>query len=126
MYKDQIVNVPDNSIVVRNGKLYHYYNMSKAGNFMTDRGAFTNPSVVVIVLENADEVIDFTEQQEKVVAVPQPGPQVITIFVVKFKSNKVVMRQMICSDDWVADCYAMDQKYGVWFTTYPEAKALLK
>jgi|LGOV01.1.fsa_nt_gb hypothetical protein len=58
--------------------------------------------------------------------IQQIGPQIIMVFVPKFKSNKVVMRQLILSDNWVQDCYDLDNKYGVWFTTYQQAKDLLK
>jgi hypothetical protein len=53
------------------------------------------------------------------------GPQVITIFVPNFNTGKIKMRQMILSDDWVADCQAMDEKYGIWFTTPEQAKEVI-
>jgi len=53
-------------------------------------------------------------------------PQVITIFIPVFGKNIVKLRSHIISDDWVEDCYELDKKYGIWFTTMSQAKALLK
>lgn len=58
--------------------------------------------------------------------IPQSGPQIITIFIPRFRSHRVMMRHMVIGDDWVQSCYDMDQKYGVWFTTYEQAKQLLR
>lgn len=54
--------------------------------------------------------------------IAQLGPQVITIFVPNFYTDKIKMRQMIIGDDWVASCKEMDSKYGIWFTTPEQAK----
>ena len=58
--------------------------------------------------------------------IAQPTPQVITIFVPVFGANKIKLRQLILTDDWVLDCQTLDAKYGVWFTTIDRAIALLK
>ena len=57
--------------------------------------------------------------------IPQLSPQVITIFVPIFGTDQIKLRQLIMSDDWVADCQMLDQKYGVWFTTPDEAISLV-
>ena len=57
--------------------------------------------------------------------IPQLRPQVITIFVPDFKRKKVKLRQLIMSDNWVADCEELDEKYGVWYTTIEQAQIVL-
>lgn len=57
--------------------------------------------------------------------IPHIGPQIIMVFIPNFETKKVGMRQLILSDDWVADCQKLDEKYGVWFTTPQQAKTLL-
>ena len=57
--------------------------------------------------------------------IAQPTPQVITIFIPVFGRKTIKLRQLILTDDWVADCYALDEKYGVWFTTIQPAIALI-
>ena len=58
--------------------------------------------------------------------IQNPAPQVITIFVPVFGKNIIKLRQLILSDDWVSDCYMLDEKYKVWFTIIDPAIALLK
>ena len=57
--------------------------------------------------------------------ISQPTPQVITIFVPVFGKKIIKLRQLILSDDWIADCYMLDEKYKVWFTTIDPAIALI-
>ena len=57
--------------------------------------------------------------------IQNPAPQVITIFVPVFGKKIIKLRQLIMTDDWVADCYALDEKYKVWFTVIEPAIALL-
>ena len=57
--------------------------------------------------------------------IAQPTPQVITIFVPNFKTKTIKLRQLILSDDWVEDCYKLDQKYGLWYTTIEPAQKIL-
>ncbi len=57
--------------------------------------------------------------------IPQPRPQVVTIFVPNFKNQNIKLRQIILSDDWIADCYDADEKYGLWYTTIGQAIGIL-
>ncbi len=57
--------------------------------------------------------------------IPQPRPQVITLFVPNFKNKSIKLRQLICTDDWVQDCYDLDQKYGLWYMTIEQAIGIL-
>lgn len=62
-------------------------------------------------------------QQEQLI---YPTVQVITIFVPNFNTRTIKLRQQILSDDWVADCYDLDEKYGLWYTTIEQAQKVLK
>ncbi len=57
--------------------------------------------------------------------IPQPKPQVVTIFVPNFKNKSIKLRQLICTDDWVADCQLLDEKYGLWYMTIQQAIGIL-
>ena len=122
MRTEQIVNVEANEIFGFAEDIFLMKGMTEAGAFETDTMTFVNPSTLVTVLENADEVVEY---QDRVRRVPQPAPQVYTIFIPVFKTKTIKLRQMIVSDDWVADCQLMDTKYGVWFMTIEPAIALL-
>ncbi len=56
---------------------------------------------------------------------PQLTPQTMMIFIPNFKTRKVAMRQMIFSDDWVADCQKADEKYQLWYASMNEALRIL-
>ena len=120
MRQEQIVNVNVNDVFVYENELFISQGEDEFGVTRTDKGEFPNPSCVVTILESADEVIEFEEQ-----AIPHLGPQAITIFIPNFQTKKVMLRSMIFSDDWVADCQEMDEKYKIWFTSMNEALAIL-
>jgi len=63
MYQEQIVNVPDNSVIVFQQEVYLYTNTDSDGNFpLTPDIKITNPLEVVVVLESAEEVLEYTEE----------------------------------------------------------------
>lgn len=62
-------------------------------------------------------------QQEQLI---YPSVQVISIFIPNFHTRKVKIRQQVLSDDWVQDCYDLDKKYGLWYTTLDKAQQILK
>ncbi len=113
MRRELLVSVNDLDLVVYENKVMM---ASEAWSY----AYITNQSIVVTVLESADEVMEFENQ-----TIPHLGPQAITIFVPNFQTKKVMLRSMIFSDDWVADCQDMDRKYKIWFTSMHEALAIL-
>ena len=120
MRNEQIVNVNQNELFVYKNKLFMHQGEDIFGVVKTDKGDFPNPSCIVLVLENADEVIEFENQ-----TIPHIGPQAMVIFVPNFQTKKVMLRSIIFSNDWVADCQNADTKYKVWYATMNEALAIL-
>ncbi len=57
--------------------------------------------------------------------IPQPAPQCIMIFVPNFNTQRIAMRQIILADDWVAQCYELDEKYKIWYTVVSSAQMIL-
>jgi len=126
MRNEQLVNLNTNDLFTIDGEIVHQLlECTESGTFITDITTLSNPSTIVTVLENADDVMQI---ESNVIAnnfgpesIAQPAPQVITIFVPVFGTNQIKLRQMIVGDDWVQTCQDADSKYGVWYTVIDHA-----
>lgn len=115
MRKDLLVNVNDTDIVLYEEQLMM---ASEAFGYAFPE----NQGVSVFVFESAKDIEEYENQIEPV----YPRPQVFTVFIPNFKTKRIKLRSEIMSDDWVADCYALDKKYGVWFMTLEQATKILE